>query len=233
MYYSKLIFIIINLLFLGSNYGTISHQYPLKESQHEESEPEKLLENEEKELSKHLRNFYTSPPKIGGYGYVEGCIGKPYEYISSPYNREQELNAHARLMSKKKNVTVTPFIGSSHETPCFDPNPFKGLTPFIIAPKPKVDLPSITWKPNAGCSSFLNPFPEYKPPYPQPSKVELQSQIREKLQLRKTQTMTDLKFKPVGATCHSYPIKSLIQMNIPKSPSAHVRSMIKTLKQSK
>ncbi|KAJ1516690.1 hypothetical protein HMI54_008527 [Coelomomyces lativittatus] len=103
----------------------------------------------------------------------------------------------------------------------------KPMTPFIIAPKPKVDLPSITWKPNAGCSSFLNPFPEYKPPYPQPSKVELQSQIREKLQLRKTQTMTDLKFKPVGATCHSYPIKSLIQMNIPKSPSAHIEKEVR------
>ncbi|KAI9187567.1 hypothetical protein H9P43_001956 [Blastocladiella emersonii ATCC 22665] len=211
----------------GSIYGTISQQYPIKDSK--SALP--LAPEKETVVEPSLRNFYTSPPKYGGYGFVEGTIGKLPGYMSTPYNREQELNVKAAEQSKKMCVDSKAFVGSSHEKPYFDNNPFVGASPFTIGDKTKSKPPEVPWRPPSHSQPYLNTFPEYKAHNPHPAKTEIEAAVREKVQAAKEhQSDSHERFRPVGASCHSYPIKSIVEMNVPRAPSARMRAMIHALR---
>ncbi|KNE61921.1 hypothetical protein AMAG_07190 [Allomyces macrogynus ATCC 38327] len=211
----------------GSIYGTLTHQYPLKDAK----EPLAPRSPPEKAPPESRRNFYTSPPKVGGYGYLEGTIGKAPGYMPSPYDLEQKLNSEAREMSKKKCVDAKPFIGSSHEKPYFDNNPFTGASPFTIGARNSSKAPATPWKPPSQSQPYLNAFPEYQAPYPHPPKAEIEAQVREQVEADKAaRSAAGPLFKPVGTSCHSHPMTSLVELGVPRAPSTRLRAMMQALK---
>ncbi|KAJ3049285.1 hypothetical protein HK097_009710, partial [Rhizophlyctis rosea] len=72
----------------GSIFGTIEQQWPL----FKDSEPfPSFAETRPAEKVESKINFLTRPPKAGtGFGYPNVTIGKPPEYISTPYNAAEE-----------------------------------------------------------------------------------------------------------------------------------------------
>lgn len=184
----------------GSIYGTIRKEYPL---------PEHAIpvEKVEMEREKGLKNFIVCPAKMGGYGYIEGTIGKPYSYQPSQYNRGQELESKARQVSKAKRVSQAPFVSGTAPTAFFDKKLFNGTGPFSIAPKEKVKLPEIQWRPSS--SNMHYAFPEYIPPNPFPAKSQIIEKLQEKVaELKKKQP--ERVFKPLGTSCHTHPVHSII-----------------------
>jgi hypothetical protein len=77
-------------------------------------------------IKEESRNFYTSPPKKGGYGYIDGTIGKPYPYIPTPYERERQLLREDKEESKLKRINSKPFVGANVGQEYFDENPYEG-----------------------------------------------------------------------------------------------------------
>ncbi|ORZ32509.1 hypothetical protein BCR44DRAFT_69593 [Catenaria anguillulae PL171] len=212
----------------GSIYGTISQQYPLTDT------PPPLPPAPDTSAPKQatLRNLYTAPPKKGGFGYVDGTIGKPYGYLPSPYDAEHKLSVELAQKSKQMRVDSKPFVGSVHERPFFDENPFTGASPFTIAQRPHSPQPEKPWRPTSCAQPYLNTFPEYRPHNPHPSKSELEQAVRDQVEARKAQQQAEShsKFRPVGASCHSYPCSSIVAMNVPKAPSGRVRGLISELR---
>jgi hypothetical protein len=76
------------------------------------------------------------------------------------------------------------------------------------------------WRPSSQNASYLNQFPEYVPPNPQPSKDDIQQMIRfkvQRLKLLQAHAGNDI-FRPVGKSCHTYPVQSIICMNVERTP---------------
>ncbi|KAI9220562.1 hypothetical protein BC828DRAFT_383249 [Blastocladiella britannica] len=211
----------------GSIYGTIAQQFPL----HDRPDPPAPPPEPPHSRAPPLRNFYTRPAKKGGYGYLEpGTIGAPFEYMPSPYDREHELEVEAAEKSKKKCVGKA-FVGSSHEAPFFQA-PLCISSPFTLGAKEHLEQPDKPWRPTSSAQPYLSSFPEYAPPNPQPSRTDMEAAIRDAVAARKAAAAdaSSGRFRPVGSSCHSYPMTSIIEMNVPKAPSMRVRGMISALR---
>jgi hypothetical protein len=95
----------------GSHWGTIEQQWPMIKKA--VSLKQVNTEVFKKEITPNPKNVVTRPPKKGsGYGYPDVTIGKPYEYLSDPYDRAESLLRKEREENKKK-VSGMPFITSS------------------------------------------------------------------------------------------------------------------------
>ncbi|KAJ3103933.1 hypothetical protein HDU97_009745 [Phlyctochytrium planicorne] len=199
----------------GSLYGTIDQQWPLPKK---DLLPLRSAPVEEKRESK--PNFLTKPPKKGtGYGYPNVTIGKPYEYVSDPYDRYVEISRKERLESKKKMIGERAFISSSARLDFF--NSFAGLigekktnTPNHSRQKNQNALQP--FKPSSCCGYTINKYPAFE----LPSGVAENGKATEKLP-RKLEPI----FRPSGIS-KSYPIRSIIEATCPIAPPIWLQEML-------
>ncbi|KAJ3220280.1 DNA-directed DNA polymerase gamma mip1 [Dinochytrium kinnereticum] len=198
----------------GSLFGTIEQQWPL---------PKKDLvlrsaPAEEKGESK--PNFLTKPPKKGtGYGYPNVTIGKPYEYVSDPYDRYLEITRKDRLESKKKMIGERAFISSSAKLDFF--NSFAGLigekksaAPSLSRQRNQNALPP--FKPSSCCGYTINKYPAFE----LPSGASESAKVAEKIP-RKLEPI----FRPSGIS-KSYPIRSIVEATCPIAPPVWLQELI-------
>lgn len=103
----------------GSHWGTIEQQWPMIKKA--ASLKQVNTEVVKKEIAPNPKNVVTRPPKKGsGYGYPDVTIGKPYEYLSDPYDRAESLLRKEREEDKKKSLSLQPFITSSSNLEFFN-----------------------------------------------------------------------------------------------------------------
>ncbi|KAJ3330344.1 hypothetical protein HDU76_005890 [Blyttiomyces sp. JEL0837] len=120
----------------GSLWGTIEQQWPLPTKELPTPPPAPPKGKPESKP-----NFLTKPPKKGsGYGYPNVTIGKPYEYMTDPYDSFLEAAKKDRLESKKKMIGERPFISSSARLEFF--NSFAGLIGTGVSPEQNAKSPS-------------------------------------------------------------------------------------------
>ncbi|KAI8855174.1 DNA polymerase family A-domain-containing protein [Chytridium lagenaria] len=200
----------------GSLFGTIEQQWPLPKK---DLIPMRSAPTEEKRPSK--PNFLTKPPKKGtGYGYPNVTIGKPYEYVSDPYDRYLEIARKDRLESKKKMIGERAFISSSAKVDFF--NAFAGLigekksgtTPLQARQRNQNALPP--FKPSSCCGYTINKYPAFE----LPTGASENAKVAEKLP-RKLEPI----FRPSGIS-KSYPIRSIIEATCPIAPPDWLQELI-------
>ncbi|KAJ3041517.1 hypothetical protein HDV00_009313 [Rhizophlyctis rosea] len=198
----------------GSIYGTIEQQWPVfKEGG--DTFPS-FAETRPYEKPESKINFLTRPPKAGtGYGYPNVTIGKPPEYISTPYNAADEAARKFHALHKQKVVGERPFNSSISQIDYF--NAFTTLStaggnkprPATSKEKP-TGLPPVPFKPPSAIGFTINKYPNYEPP-PANKKAEAAEAA-----LLAAKTAPGI-FHPGGAP-KTYPIRSVIDANIPLAP---------------
>ena len=103
----------------GSHWGTIEQQWPTFKKSYSLKQVDKEIVK--KQTVENPKNVVTRPPKKGsGYGYPDVTIGKPYEYLSDPFDRAESLLRKEREENKKKSLSGQPFITSSSNLEFFN-----------------------------------------------------------------------------------------------------------------
>ncbi|KAI9341796.1 hypothetical protein DFJ73DRAFT_843367 [Zopfochytrium polystomum] len=201
----------------GSLWGTIEQQWPLPRKD-DIPEPPPAVTTKFKRESK--PNFLTKPPKKGtGYGYPNVTIGKPYEYMSDPYESFQQSTRKDRLESKKKMIGERPFISSSARVDFF--NSFAGLInpekKSAAATTKKVANPNqkAPFKPSSCCGFTINKYPVFELP------TGVSATDGKKTPAKKVAPI----FRPSGIS-KSYPTRSIIEATCPIAPPPWLQDII-------
>lgn len=209
----------------GSVWGTIEQQWPLNDrDDHPEppSSPPKI-----KRESK--PNFLTKPPKKGtGYGYPNVTIGKPYEYMSDPYDSFIEDARKDRLGSKNKMIGDRPFISSSAKLDFF--NSFAGLINSekkggASAAKPEHGANSKPpFKPSSCCGYTINKYPNFELP------SGVSADASKKAIGKHLPALVPI-FRPSGIS-KSYPTRSIIEAACPIAPPLWLQDVVANLRKN-
>ncbi|KAJ3288131.1 hypothetical protein HK104_008321 [Borealophlyctis nickersoniae] len=117
-------------------------------------------------------NFLTRPPKHGtGYEYPKVTIGKPYEYVSAPYDaavvalRREHAEHKQQLLGSDPLYQVSQqstFSIRSHHRIRPRANLKPQRRPAVKRPLP--DLPPVTFKPPSALGFTINRYPAYESP---------------------------------------------------------------------
>lgn len=226
----------------GSIYGTIEHQWPVITKEIDLSKfPEKKAEAK-KEIK---ANFVTKPPKKGGLGYPNIGIGESFEYQSDPYDRKKEKDFQYEQEAKKK-ILSKPFVTSQGNQEFF--NKFTTLSSGMhqsessnsdVEDKEAKGKPGkkrgstvkkeggkeslVPFKPPSNLTGHcINKYPVYEAPKEGRRKNEVLQLLEDD---EKRKRYTGPKFKP-SSTPKSYPIKSVIDSNVPKRMPDWIRKIV-------
>jgi len=201
----------------GSLYGTIEQQWPIMSAEIDISKFPLKPPPPPKDTRP---NFLTKPPKKGGYGFANVIIGQPFEYKADPYSRKHEQELKELADSKKKIVGGKPFIPSSTQIEYFNPfaplqvtssNKKQSKQTSKQPQKSKTIFPTPFRPPSMLVGECINKYPSYEAPPEIKSKNEvLQMLLEDEMKKRYSVPV----FRPSG-TPKSYPIKSIIECNVP------------------
>lgn len=206
----------------GSMFGTIEQQWPLpkREIHLRPEEPHQKPESK--------RNFLTRPPKQGsGYGYQAVTIGKPFDYMTSPYDAALLSIRKDHEIHKKKVIGERAFVSSIRDQEYFNifagiagtpgkegaaaPGESAGEASPPPAKKESTSPNTVPFKPSSGIGYTINKYPTYDPPAGAPIPGSTTGQDPPpKAQPKKLGPI----FRPSGIT-KSYPITSIVAANCP------------------
>lgn len=221
----------------GSWYGTIEQQWPTLSNNIDLS---KFPPKPAPPPKDHKPNFLMKPPKKGGYGYPNIGIGPPFEYKADPYDRRREIEHKFLEESKKKIVGNRPFISASNQIEYF--NPFAPLEVGGIIQstncigkgkksqskrketKDKTSFPVPFRPPSMLVGECINKYPSYEPPPEIKKKNEVLAMLEEEEMKKRNGGPV---FRPSG-TSKSYPIRSIIESNIPLRMPAWIQKSLVT-----
>ncbi|RKP15843.1 hypothetical protein ROZALSC1DRAFT_25983, partial [Rozella allomycis CSF55] len=184
----------------GGIYGTFSHRYPPKE-QIQDTKFDEQPDQQDIKIKPEKRNFFTNPPKRGtGYGFPNVTISPDYKYMSSPYNRAHEIEKVVNLtdINQQSEKDYRTNHGKSE----------KDLPPFKPSSPPHT-VKYIAYLITKGIFGTFNKYPNaLSAATVEKAKGNNDSQI--------------YVFRPSG-TSHSFPIKSIVEMNIHPSRKTNAK----------
>lgn len=190
----------------GGKWGTLEEQFPL-ESNLDVIEPKAVKVVEKKREKK---NFITSPGKKGtGQGYADIGFSK-IKYQPDSYDNFIIAARKERRDGKKLEISKKAFIGTSSEKDFF--NSFTRL-PLQSVEEPKKIVKLVPFRPAFSFGYCINKYPSYEPGKGEESVLK---PVKPKFGV----------FKPSGVPC-TYPIRSMIESNIPIAPPVWLRDSIK------
>ncbi|KAI8806580.1 hypothetical protein BJ742DRAFT_679931 [Cladochytrium replicatum] len=212
----------------GSLYGTIEQQWPINKKGDFDIKKRREDDPPTKERPPSKPNFYTKPPKQGtGYGYPNVTIGKPYEYVSDPFDRLHQQQKLERELHKQKQIGERTFISSSSRLNYF--NQFIALTlpgesePITLLQCKKgpalkyQSLPIIPFKPSSCCGYTINKYPTHETPAPRKDGGDDDAKRKDR--------PAAPNFRPSGVS-KSYPSRSIIEANCPIAAPPWVQQLM-------
>ncbi|KAI8818607.1 uncharacterized protein EV422DRAFT_559569 [Fimicolochytrium jonesii] len=205
----------------GSFYGTFAQQWPI-ERKNEGSIPSFTATRESARGLPPKKNFLTNPPKKGtGYGYPNVTIGTAHEYIGDAYNAAEMGNRKDHAEHKKRVVGERPFVSSGHHMDFF--NNFVSLDttdgakapPKPTSAKRTIKQPNVPFKPSSYPGYTINKYPSAE----EPGKASEPTHPKG----------PTLIFRP-GGVPKTYPIRSIVETNIPLAPPPWIRAEAEAVK---